>query len=144
MIQTVSSELSEVLEGYVIQEMKAYFRPFIDDPKLKGKFGNHASGRSWIFLLQTNQQISTGRESTNEFLKRESEATISYLDERKKNERIKDDLSVAALKAAIRAHESEVEANEAKKAAWYLSLLENQGSNYPAPHRVNYAPEWQD
>ena len=85
--------------------------------------------------MQTNQQIST-----NEFLKRESEATISYLDERKKNERIKDDLSVAALKAAIRAHESEVEANEAKKAAWYLSLLENQGSNYPP--RVNYAPEW--
>ena len=99
--------------------------------------------------MQTNQQISTGRESTNEFLKREAEATISYLDERKKNEQIKDDLSVAALKAAIRAHESEVEANEAKKAAyeakaaWYRSLLANQGSNYPAPPRVNYSPEWQ-
>ena len=107
------------------------------------------NGHPLIFLFQANHPISTGRESTNEFFKREAEATISYLDERKKNEQVKDDLSVAALKAAIRAHESEVEANEAKKAAyeakaaWYRFLLEKQGSNYPAPPPFSYSPEWQ-
>lgn len=89
------------------------------------------------------------RESNIKYFQREAEATITYLTERKKNEELQDQLKCAALKAAIRAHESEVAANEAKRvayeaqAAWYHSKLSNQDKIYSVPPPLSYSPQWQ-
>lgn len=86
------------------------------------------------------------REPSNSSFKREADATISYLDTRKKNDELRDKLQFKALEAQIRHHESAVAANEAKKeayeaqAAWYRAQL----ANYPVPPPVNYSPPYED
>ena len=93
--------------------------------------------------------MSTNRQSQSEHIRRTSDATIKYLEERRKNEEMKDLLQVAALKASIRAHESAVTANQAKRAAyeaqaaWYHARISNEPLNYPVPPPLSYSPQWE-
>ena len=85
-------------------------------------------------------------EPSNSSFQREADATISYLDIRKKNDELRDQLECKAMEAQIRHHESAVAANRAKEeaydamAAWYRTQL----ANYPAPPPVNYSPPYED
>ena len=68
---------------------------------------------------------------------RQAEAANEYLDECKKIEALKDELTIASLKAAIRNHESSVIANEAK-AAWYRAKLLKEGLAVPDTKTLSY------
>ena len=76
------------------------------------------------------QRKAPKREAPSDAFSREAEATLDFIEDRKKNEAVKDDLTIASLKAAIRHHESAVRANELK-AAWYCAKLQREGFEVP-------------
>ena len=73
-------------------------------------------------------------QSSIEVLDQDSEARIPG---RKSYEAYKRELTIAALKASIRHHESAVEANEAK-AAWYRAQLQSEGFELPSPNPLSH------
>ncbi len=72
------------------------------------------------------------RETAVDVFSREAEVTIHYLEERRKNEALKDELTIESLKASIRHHESAAKAYEAKT-AYYQAKLQKEGLAVSAP-----------
>ena len=95
-----------------------------------------SSKRKIIAPANEGQKIPK-RDSAVDVLKREAEVTIDYLQERKRNEALKDQLTIASLKASIRHHESAVQANEAKS-AWYRAKLERDGFIVPSSEPLSF------
>ena len=88
-----------------------------------------------VTLHQTKE--ADKHETSTQVFGRQAEAANEYLDERKKIEALKDELTIASLKAAIRNHESSVIANEAK-AAWYRAKLLKEGLAVPDTKTLSY------